>query len=459
MSLLKAGERQTLIDMLLRLPNIDDRLNRRLLLAGLPEQMKNSIPSSDTPITALASMVDVADGDAWAELSNGTWSIVVVVENSLQFVRGAKLGVELESLLNTLRERLLKGSQQPAGQPAANPQAATHIPGEQVYRLHAALLSAFPDRDLLGMMVRFKLSENLDAIVEPGSLDVVTYKLIEWAEARGQVERLINGALMQNPGSEQLRAVAETLGFVAKSPAPMVSPPPPTAEPVEDAKLSPKFIDTEQLLVRMGQSEAAVCRIDVSANGTVQGHATGFLVGPSLLMTADFTISHVLDKKDVILRFGYKRAADGTTIHQGEEYPLADDFMVDSDKDLHFALLRVDGSPGDDPVVNQPGAVPRRWLNPKADHTFRQGDSMFMIQHPLADPLKIAYESDAIVGEDASTVTYRISSAPGSAGAPCFTDKWELVAMHHSAGPDGLKHGTTMKAIVGRPAVQAALGT
>jgi V8-like Glu-specific endopeptidase len=62
------------------------------------------------------------------------------------------------------------------------------------------------------------------------------------------------------------------------------------------------------------------------------------------------------------------------------------------------------------------------------------------MQHPKAEPLKLAFDTDAIIGlnPNGTTVTYRTNTEGGSSGSPCFDINWNLVALHHSGDPDWL---------------------
>ena len=81
---------------------------------------------------------------------------------------------------------------------------------------------------------------------------------------------------------------------------------------------------------------------------------------------------------------------------------------------------------------------------------------MFIIQHTLAGPRELAVELNSVIGlsESGTQVSYRIKSAPGSGGAPCFNAEWELVALHLMAGADDVRTGLPMSAIASRPSFQ-----
>lgn len=77
--------------------------------------------------------------------------------------------------------------------------------------LYDALLDAYPSRSALAQMVRFGLGENLDAITSSGSLASTAFELIQWAEARSQLDALLAAARAANEGNPRLRAFVERL--------------------------------------------------------------------------------------------------------------------------------------------------------------------------------------------------------------------------------------------------------
>ena len=72
-----------------------------------------------------------------------------------------------------------------------------------------ALISAFPTRPELTQWVRFNLNKNLEAIVEPGTLEHIVFQLIQQAEAKGEIDHLIHEAYKERPNNPELRAFVE----------------------------------------------------------------------------------------------------------------------------------------------------------------------------------------------------------------------------------------------------------
>ncbi|NEO46511.1 MAG: formylglycine-generating enzyme family protein [Moorea sp. SIO4A3] len=57
------------------------------------------------------------------------------------------------------------------------------------------------------MMVFYELNRNLNEVASGGNLKVIVHKLIMYCQASNQLEKLIDGALNQNPNNSQLKAI------------------------------------------------------------------------------------------------------------------------------------------------------------------------------------------------------------------------------------------------------------
>jgi hypothetical protein len=334
------------------------------------------------------------------------------------------------------------------------------LSGAQFQQLIESLLDAFPVQAQLAQMVRVRLDKNLDAIALGGSLETIVFRLIQTAEAQGWTAQLLAGARESNPGNPKLLAVAQQFGLASTD----VRRP----ELEKIIRQTNAFLDVSQWRTRLGEIETQVCRIEIATNRGL-AYGTGFLLGPDVVMTNYHVMEPVIagekgqtvagglraTRQDVTLRFDYKQLADGTTLNQGVSFSLAGDWLIDSSPvspidleadpksgvpdpgELDYALLRVDGSPGTAPVGGklEPGVPPRGFVKlPAQPHTFDPGSALLIMQHPQGAPLKLAIDTEAVIGANANAtrVTYRTDTLPGSSGSPCFNSSWELVALHHS---------------------------
>jgi len=344
--------------------------------------------------------------------------------------------------------------------------------------LHGALIQAFPTRSAMARMVDFELGENLAAITGGTSLNDVAYELLQWAEAMSALDRLVNAARAANPGNERLRAFEEAIvrdrnarpqdselrqfaDRVSLAPGPAA----PTAQIERIVDSSQRFQDVDAWLGAQRRGELAVCLVEVGQ----QGRATGFLVGPDLVMTASYAITELVagpnQQLDVSVRFDYRAYGDGQMLSQGQQYALAAEPIVDSSplELLDYVILRLAGRAGDDPVAGQAGAPARGWLTPSSA-AVAPGEVLFVIQHPQGGPLKFAH-GPCIGPSTPAThfnkppeagvprLLYEVPTEPGSGGAPVFSSDWELVAIHEGVVSDhdrSVKRGVPMAPIVER---------
>lgn len=217
------------------------------------------------------------------------------------------------------------------------------------------------------------------------------------------------------------------------------------AEPVTITGRSTSLVD----FVRFVQEAAArVCRVELA--GVPQ--ATGFLIGPDLVLTVSHGVWDVLERPAhaADLRFRFDAFADPThpTPPEGTLFPSADDWLLDnsppslheqsSDEgvpaldELDYAILRVRGAPGEWPTL---GGNLRGWFPLRRDVAPAVGDPMTLLHYPFGGPLQIAGMGPSVVGYNANRtrLKHRVDTSAGSAGAPCFDRAWNVVAMHHAS--------------------------
>lgn len=202
-------------------------------------------------------------------------------------------------------------------------------------------------------------------------------------------------------------------------------------------KTSNRFLDVMSWRTKLEQIERQICRIDLP-----HSTGTGFLVAPDVVMTnyhvVEDVISGMYQANEVALRFDYKKSVDGGTA-AGQIYKLVNDTPIIAQSDyreisadqLDFALLRVQGQPG-----NARGYI----TLPSRAYRFQDAPAIFIAQHPNGEAMKLTLDTDAFIEllPNATTpyrVRYRTNTEPGSSGSPCFNQDWELVALHHSGDP------------------------
>lgn len=353
------------------------------------------------------------------------------------------------------------------------------IPGDLFRTIRAALLDCAPDnlapvmKDQRLYPWRYSLPAAGDRI---GTIDGIIAFLYE--KERGDSHenalylllQVLEERSLEDACQNQLRQAREQLAYAlaGHSVAPL---PPPARDNLERiVREKSQFLDVVRWRTALAAIENQVCRIDLERHGKIDSLGTGFLVGPDLVLTNHHVVSDTIDwwqkqphnqmhwarASQLIIRFDHKQLADGTTINEGTPLRLADNWLVDASPpsavdrqivksglpaadELDYALLRLGTPAGDQPLAGSANNTPRSWIPlPSSDDPPAPGEPLIIMQHPAGQPLKLAFESDGVIGLNANRtrITYRTNTEHGSSGSPCFNANWQLVALHHSGDPD-----------------------
>lgn len=99
-------ERVKLIAILYRLPGITYANVRHSLVSTLPVKYQSNIAFKKPPVVHIAEIVDLVISDVRFKLSDGSYPIMVLIQNAINVMDDSKLTGDLQSLLKTLKERL-----------------------------------------------------------------------------------------------------------------------------------------------------------------------------------------------------------------------------------------------------------------------------------------------------------------------------------------------------------------
>jgi hypothetical protein len=209
-------------------------------------------------------------------------------------------------------------------------------------------------------------------------------------------------------------------------------------------------LDLHIWLGRLAAIERQVCRVEIAGNAA----GTGFLVGPSAVLTNWHVVeSSFRDGKlhDVACRFDYYRLADNTR-QEGILFPVSAEGCVSHRKyspaeatatpddpaptedQLDYALLQLGSRAGESDI----GGRARGWVAmPTSAVALKAGSPLLIVQHPDGGPLKLALDTNAVIGLSAGglRIRYATNTEAGSSGSPCFEMDWRLTALHHYGDP------------------------
>lgn len=330
-----------------------------------------------------------------------------------------------------------------------------------------AFFKAFSAQEFRDLLV-YRLDDSIDAWAsDADAKNTAMWKVIAAYSRRDDEGRLIAKAIEARPRNAALLRLA----FRQKAAA---APNEPRVERL--IRDTSSFLDVEQWLDRAGQLQVCVCRIEIATRTGGMVFGTGFLIAEDWLLTNYHVMEPVIANEDGITsyvgpranavdvecRFDYKVLTAGGTC-AGSAIKLARDWRIavspNTNRELDFAVVRLAQPVGSQPVGNNPNApgdprgwipLPRRFVPEFVPHA-----PLFIIQHPKAEPLKLALDTDAIqaVTGDRTRVRYTTNTEPGSSGSPCFDQHWRLVALHHAGDPEfepSFNEGIPIDAIVNR---------
>lgn len=330
---------------------------------------------------------------------------------------------------------------------ARREQPSVRLTPELRRNLIRGLTNAFPTRASLALMLKFRLELNLDSISLTDKFSEAVYNLITYAERRDILPQLLAAARDANPAEPTLERLARHFGLTAEA----------TGDPdrVDALVESASALSVDRWRTTLTEMEGRICRVELESTGGPT-YGTGFLVGPDTLLTCYTVVGPLiegkLDPAHVVFRFDYKQFSNGTTVSPGTVFRLVQtNWLYDYDlppgasgnAGLDYALLRLEGLPGTEPVGGEkaePGAPARGWISFPDLGEAAPTQPTIILHHPRGNALRLTVSTEAAshaVGAR-DRVGYRFDTEPGSAGAPCFNLNWELIAIHEGRQRAGL---------------------
>lgn len=170
------------------------------------------------------------------------------------------------------------------------------------------------------------------------------------------------------------------------------------------------------------------------------GFGTGFLVGPSLLITNNHVVASPEEGAGAIAEFDFQQNRSGQMLPV-QSFRLEPDAFFFTSVPLDFTVVgvgaRSDGGRG---IEEYP------WNRLIAERgKIDVNDPVNVIQHPRGGLKQIAFRNNNVTHILDRFLQYTTDTEPGSSGSPCFNDLWELVALHHSGVPRSDAGGNLLK--------------
>lgn len=215
-------------------------------------------------------------------------------------------------------------------------------------------------------------------------------------------------------------------------------------EPLEAKDIEPRFVERvlgvtrDFLSVEFFELAAyamrSVARVVTLLDGNLY-YGTGFMVADSLLLTNHHVLEDNRWAAASFAEFDYQRDRLGAN-KPVQRFQLDPARFFISDVDLDYALVAVrpEADLGGARLANF-GFCPLVGLEGKILVTH----PVNIIQHPQGRMKEVVIRENQLTGLPAAPLDdfahYVADTEPGSSGSPVFNDRWEVIALHHSAVP------------------------
>ncbi|HEX8468996.1 MAG TPA: DNA/RNA non-specific endonuclease [Allosphingosinicella sp.] len=162
-----------------------------------------------------------------------------------------------------------------------------------------------------------------------------------------------------------------------------------------------------------------------------EGFATGFLIGPGVLLTNHHVFPSRADAVGCGANLLYERTDLG--VQRGTVFETDPDRFFVCDEKLDFAVVAIRPRSLDGRDLAQFGQIGLIEATPK----ILRGQPVNIIQHPEGGPKQYAVEQNRLVDilDADGFLHYETDTLEGSSGSPAFSQNWELVALHHASIP------------------------
>ncbi|MBO0603306.1 DNA/RNA non-specific endonuclease [Sporosarcina sp. E16_3] len=180
------------------------------------------------------------------------------------------------------------------------------------------------------------------------------------------------------------------------------------------------------------QAANPVCRIEIRDRiGKVLGHATGFLVSPSLLLTNNHVLENHNTAQVSVAQFNYEMDLN-LKERPMKSFRFTPERFFITDQKLDFTLVAIEEVSSDGSQISDFGFLP---LLPQTGKGL-VGECVSIIQHPLGAPKAVAIRENQIMDVFDDYMHYSADTMPGSSGSPVYNDEWIVISLHHAGVPD-----------------------
>lgn len=200
-------------------------------------------------------------------------------------------------------------------------------------------------------------------------------------------------------------------------------------------------LDSINYLAKGMLASRAVCRIQLKdARSNLVGYATGFMIGPGVLITNHHVFGKPGDAVHSVADFDYEFDVAGTE-RESVRFSFQPDRLFYTNDKLDYSIVAVaptSHSGGRD--LSDWGWLPLSGEPGKGD----PGEYLTIIQHPSGQLKQVCVRENKLLKYFGNFVWYMTDTTPGSSGSPAFNRFWQVIALHHAGVTKKNSKGRTL---------------
>lgn len=176
-----------------------------------------------------------------------------------------------------------------------------------------------------------------------------------------------------------------------------------------------------QWLLDGANAAHATARVVVNIGGQLAGHGSGFCVSRRLFVTNHHVLQSPSIAASSIAEFGYRVRGGEVSPPIQRMFSPETFFATEPHLDVTVVALAQDWGHRVPLIAESGKAI--------------EGDYLNIVQHPNAEPQKIAIRNNQMTRLVGDFIHYTTDTEPGSSGSGVFNDQWQLAAVHHAGVP------------------------
>lgn len=157
---------------------------------------------------------------------------------------------------------------------------------------------------------------------------------------------------------------------------------------------------------------------------------TGFMVSNRLLVTNYHNLPSKEIAKNAFVEFDHELGPDGFPKIQ-QRFIIKPDEAFWSDKSLDICIVACSEKSQAGISLSDYGYLN---LDPEVGK-IKKGNFISLIHHPNGELKQVSIRENQLIKKEDEILLYASDTATGSSGAPCFSDKWQVVAIHRRGVP------------------------